>query len=83
MPPEKGRTFVTQSISFHPSLLARAKERAERLGLPFSTYVQKCLERDLVSRDPIVFEERDATELMVAEESSSGSRSRARSGKTR
>jgi hypothetical protein len=58
MPADKGRTFVTQSISFHPSMLARAKERADRLGLPFSTYVQKCLERDLTARDPIVFEER-------------------------
>ena len=41
MPQDKGRTFVTQSISFPPELLASAKQRAERLGLPFSTYVQK------------------------------------------
>ena len=59
MPPEKGRTFVSQSISFPPELLARAKDRSERLGLPFSTYVQKCIERDLIARDPIVFAERD------------------------
>ena len=45
MPQDKGRTFVTQSISFPPELLASAKQRAERLGLPFSTYVQKCIEQ--------------------------------------
>jgi len=81
MAAEKGRTFVTQSISFHPNLLARAKDRAERLGLPFSTYVQKCIERDLVSRDPIVFEEKDSSaDLMVAEDAASSQRSRSRSG---
>jgi hypothetical protein len=68
MPTEKGRTFVTQSISFHPDLLGRAKQRAERLGLPFSTYVQKCLEKDLLARDPIVFSEREPAVLMVAED---------------
>jgi hypothetical protein len=68
MPIEKGRTFVTQSISFHPELLGRAKQRAERLGLPFSTYVQKCLEKDLLARDPIIFNERDTPELMAAED---------------
>lgn len=84
MPSEKGRTFVTQSISFHPELLARAKARAERLGLPFSTYVQKCLERDLLARDPIVFEERSsAAELMVAEEGKASAKTRPRSGSSR
>ncbi len=68
MPTEKGRTFVTQSISFHPDLLGRAKQRAERLGLPFSTYVQKCIEKDLTARDPIVFNERDSPELLAAED---------------
>jgi hypothetical protein len=72
MPQDKGRTFVTQSISFPPELLASAKRRAERLGLPFSTYVQKCIERDLVARDPIVFEERDPQVLMVAEDPPAG-----------
>lgn len=52
-----GRTFVSQSISFPPELLALAKERAMKLGMPFSTYVQKCVERDLSERGAIVFEE--------------------------
>lgn len=72
MPQDKGRTFVTQSISFPPELLASAKLRAGRLGLPFSTYVQKCIERDLVARDPIVFDERDPEDLMVAEDPPTG-----------
>lgn len=59
-----GRTYVNQSVSFPPQLLAEAKERAGRLGLTFSTYVQKCLERDLETRAAIIFEEkaqRDST----------------------
>ena len=80
MPNEKGRTFVTQSISLHPALLTRAKERAQRLGLPFSTYVQKCIEKDLLSRDPIVFSEQDTPVLLVAEDSLPPSKSRPRPG---
>jgi hypothetical protein len=34
------------------------KERAANLGLPLSSYVQKCLEKDLATREAIVFEER-------------------------
>lgn len=85
MPPEKGRTFVSQSISFPPELLARAKDRSERLGLPFSTYVQKCIERDLIARDPIVFSERDpASGLMVAEDpATTAARPKAGSGKSK
>lgn len=86
MPPDKGRTFVSQSISFPPELLARAKQRAERLGLPFSTYVQKCIERDLVARDPIIFEERTSESmLMVAEDPAppASARPRAGSGKSK
>ncbi|HWA08151.1 MAG TPA: hypothetical protein VG838_01660 [Opitutaceae bacterium] len=83
MPSEKGRTFVTQSISFHPDLLGRAKQRAERLGLPFSTYVQKCIEKDLHARDPIVFKERDAGELMAAEDPPAGDKPRGRTGSGR
>ena len=56
--PRKGRVYVTQSISFPPRLLASVKERAANLGLPLSAYVQKCLERDLETRDAIVFEEK-------------------------
>jgi hypothetical protein len=78
MPTEKGRTFVTQSISFHPDLLGQAKQRAERLGLPFSTYVQKCIEKDLTARDPIVFDERAASELLVAEDAPPGNKPRRR-----
>lgn len=83
MPSEKGRTFVTQSISFHPDLLGRAKQRAERLGLPFSTYVQKCIEKDLEARDPIVFNEREAAELIAAEDPPKSDKFRSRSGQTR
>lgn len=56
--PGKGRIFVTQSISFPPRLLASVKERAANLGLPLSSYVQKCLEKDLETREAIVFEEK-------------------------
>lgn len=83
MPTEKGRTFVTQSISFHPDLLGRAKQRAERLGLPFSTYVQKCIEKDLHARDPIVFNERDSSELMAAEDPPPADKPRSRSTRSR
>ena len=56
--PRKGRVYVTQSISFPPRLLTSVKERAANLGLPLSAYVQKCLERDLETREAIVFDEK-------------------------
>lgn len=64
-----GRTYVNQSVSFHPLLLQRARDRAERLGLPFSTYVQKCVEFDLEKGGPIAFTEREPTppEAVAAE----------------
>lgn len=62
-----GRTFVSQSISFPPSLLAEAKERCAKLGLSFSAYVQKCIERDLAERGAIVYEEKGEDRLLVAE----------------
>jgi hypothetical protein len=66
---KKGRIYVNQSVSFPPQLLAAAKRRAKNLGLSFSTYVQKCLERDLAERPPIIFAERaDEGHLAVAEE---------------
>ena len=65
--PGKGRVFVTQSISFPPRLLAAVKERAANLGLPLSSYVQKCLEKDLETREAIVFEERTGGYEEVAE----------------
>jgi hypothetical protein len=84
MLPDKGRTFVSQSISFPPELLANAKDRAGRLGLPFSTYVQKCIERDLESRDPIVFAEREpAPELLVAEDPAPAARAKPGSTKSK
>lgn len=57
---KSGRTFISQSISFPPELLVEAKERSTKLGLPFSAYVQKCIERDLAERGAIVFAEKSA-----------------------
>jgi len=72
----KGRIFVNQSVSFPPQLLAAAKKRAKNLGLSFSTYVQKCLERDLAERPPIIFAEApDQDHLAVAEPKAERSRS--------
>lgn len=62
-----GRTYVNQSISFPPELLAAAKERADKLGLAFSAYVQKCIERDLAERGAIVYVEANPPQLAVAE----------------
>ncbi len=56
-----GRTFISQSISFPPELLGEAKERSTKLGLPFSAYIQKCVERDLAERGAIVFAEKSPT----------------------
>lgn len=65
--PKIGRTYINQSISFPPELLASAKQRAENLGLSFSAYVQKCLERDLAERGAIVYSEPLESHLAVAE----------------
>ena len=56
--PKTGRVYLNQSVSFPPDMLTAAKKRARNLGLSFSTYVQKCLEKDLETREAIVFEER-------------------------
>lgn len=61
-----GRIFVSQSISFPPGLLAEAKERCAKLGLSFSAYVQKCIERDLTERGAIVYQERADDRLASA-----------------
>jgi hypothetical protein len=66
-----GRTYTNQSVSFPPALLAAAKKRASNLGLPFSAYVQKCIERDLLERRPIVFQEAPA-EPAAAEDPAAG-----------
>ena len=65
--PRKGRFYVNQSVSFPPDLLAAARRRASNLGLPFSAYVQKCLERDLAERGAIVFTEHGVAAQMAAE----------------
>jgi hypothetical protein len=66
--PKTGRVYVNQSVSFPPELLAAAKKRARSLGLGFSTYVRKCLERDLIDRKALVFEEADEPRRHVADE---------------
>ncbi len=72
--PKTGRVYLNQSVSFPPELLAAAKKRARNLGLPFSTYVQKCLERDLAERPAVVFEESAEPTRIVAEEPSAPKR---------
>lgn len=58
---------MNQSVSFPPDLLAAARRRARNLGLPFSAYVQKCVERDLAERGSIVFTEPAGADPMAAE----------------
>ncbi|HEX3731103.1 MAG TPA: hypothetical protein VHV47_14925 [Opitutaceae bacterium] len=66
--PKKGRIYVNQSVSFPPGMLAEAKKRARNLGLSFSGYIQKCLERDLADRGAIIFREyAEPAALAVAE----------------
>lgn len=65
--PKRGRSYVNQSVSFPPGLLAEARVRAGRLGLSFSAYVQKCLERDLAERGAITFVEMDNRPQAAAE----------------
>ena len=75
----EGRTFVTQSISFPPQLLASIKERAFNLGLSLSAYVQKCLENDLETRPAIIFDEKGPGYGVRAQGKAPGKR-RVRSG---
>jgi hypothetical protein len=65
--PNRGRSYVNQSISFPPKLLAESKMRARNLGMSFSAFVQKCLERDLSDRPDIIFKESGGTAPMAAE----------------
>jgi hypothetical protein len=65
--PKRGRLYVNQSVSFPPDLLAAARKRARNLGLAFSAYVQKCLEKDLAERGAIVFTEAEGKFPMAAE----------------
>jgi len=64
--PRSGRTHINQSVSFPPALLTEAKERAKRLRLSFSAYIQRCLERDLDVREALVLEEKDAKDRSAA-----------------
>jgi hypothetical protein len=65
--PNRGRSYINQSISFPPKLLAESKVRAKNLGLSFSAFVQKCLERDLSDRPDIIFKESGGEAAMAAE----------------
>jgi hypothetical protein len=65
--PNSGRSYVNQSISFPPKLLAESKLRAKNLGMSFSAFVQKCLERDLADRPDIIFKESGGAAQMAAE----------------
>ena len=65
--PKRGRFYVNQSVSFPPDLLAAARKRARNLGLAFSAYVQKCIERDLDVRGAIVFTEEDQKAPLAAD----------------
>jgi len=66
--PKRGRVYINRSISFPPDLLAAARKRARNLGLPFSAYVQKCLERDLAERGAIILTEREEGAALIAAE---------------
>ena len=45
------RENTTQGISFHPELLAQAKDRASAKGLSVSGYVQALIREDLAQPD--------------------------------
>ncbi|HEY1848443.1 MAG TPA: hypothetical protein VGG37_04520 [Opitutaceae bacterium] len=79
--PKRGRSYVNQSISFPPKLLADAKLRAKSLGLSFSAFVQKCLERDLAERPDVIYREAGGQEAMAAEPPQSGHQPRQRRGR--
>jgi hypothetical protein len=70
--PRKGRFYVKQSVSFPPDMLAAARRRARNLGLAFSAYFQKCLERDLARRGAVIFIELDRAAPMAADLPQSG-----------
>ena len=43
----KKGAYSNVGLSMEPVLFARAKERAKQVGLPFSTYVQQLIRRDI------------------------------------
>ena len=42
------RSYIPKTISFDPSLAARAEKRAEDLGLSFSAYVAQVVRNDVL-----------------------------------
>lgn len=76
--PKRGRSYVNQSISFPPKLLADAKLRATNLGLSFSAFVQKCLERDLAERPDVIYRESGGESALAAEPPQAGHEPRQR-----
>ena len=66
--PKAGRIYKPKSVSFPPHLLDEALARARNLGLPFSRYIQKCIERDLQERGSLVFQEKNPDLALSAAE---------------
>lgn len=52
-----GRVYVNQGVSFPPDLLKAAKERAARLGISLSQYMQLAVRAELARREPIMLDE--------------------------
>lgn len=54
--PTKGsaaRTYKSKGVSFHPSLLKDAMNRADSLGIRFSAYVAAVVRRDISEGGPL------------------------------
>jgi len=52
---------VTKSVSMPPALAAAAEARKDKLGIRnFSEYVRKLVEKDLIQRGSIIYEESGA-----------------------
>lgn len=50
------RECVMQGVSFKPDLLQQAKNRAEKLDIGFSTYIQLLVKKDLKEEGPLLVE---------------------------
>lgn len=57
---------VSQRITLPPALLRDSTKRAKGLGLSFSAFVQKCLERDLSDQPEVILQESGGTAQMSA-----------------
>jgi len=56
-PPTTGRVYVTRSVSFDPQTKEQAEARARELGFrSFSEYVNRLIERDVVSGGSLLIE---------------------------